>query len=42
MQKYKRLSRGKIGEMVAAAADQRNLTVKASITNFAAKVDNDH
>jgi hypothetical protein len=38
---YKQLSKGEIGETAATAADHRNLTEKASITNSAAEVEND-
>jgi hypothetical protein len=41
MQKYKGLSKGEIGKMAAAAADQRTLTIKASIADLAAEVEND-
>ncbi len=37
---YKRLSNAEVEEL-AAAADQRNLTVKASVANVAAEVEND-
>ncbi len=37
---YKRLSNGEVGEL-AAVADQRNLTVKASVANVASEVEND-
>jgi hypothetical protein len=39
---YKRLSKGEIGERMAAAADQRNLIVMVTIADIAAKVENDH
>ncbi len=37
----KRLSKGKIGERAAAAADQRNHTVTVSIAGIATEVEND-
>jgi hypothetical protein len=38
---YKQLSKGKIGERMAVAADQRNLSTTVSIADIAAKVEND-
>jgi hypothetical protein len=38
---YKRLSKGKIWERAAVAADQRNRTATVSIVGIAAEVEND-
>jgi hypothetical protein len=38
---WKQLSKPKVGELAAAAADQRNLTGKASIADIATIVEND-